>query len=78
MTVDGGTNKWHNFIKLNAFEHLKIPDLITGDLDSADPNIVEQFVAKGSKIVHTPNQDETDFTKALKEVKEYSSSKYTH
>lgn len=78
MTVDGGTNKWHNFIKLNAFEHLKVPDLITGDLDSADPIIVKQFVTMGSRLVHTPNQDETDFTKALKEVKEYSLSKCTH
>lgn len=74
MTVDGGTNKWYSFVKQNAFDDLKFPDLITGDLDSADPIVVERFVSMGSKIVHTPNQDDTDFTKALREVKKYSTS----
>ncbi|KAL5245503.1 hypothetical protein ACI65C_012913 [Semiaphis heraclei] len=72
VTVDGGTNKWHNFVKQNSFDDLKYPDLITGDLDSANPAVVEQFVSMGSKIIPTPNQDETDFTKALKEVKKHS------
>jgi len=76
VTVDGGTNKWHNFVKQNEFSYLKIPDLITGDLDSGDPSIIEQFVSNGSMIVHTPNQDETDFTKALMEVKKYSESNF--
>lgn len=78
MTVDGGTNKWHNFVKQHSFYDLKCPDLITGDLDSANPAVVEQFVTMGSKIIHTPNQDETDFTKALKEVKKYSESNYMY
>jgi len=76
VTVDGGTNKWYNFVKQNEFSYLKIPDLITGDLDSADPSIIEQFVSNGSMIVHTPSQDETDFTKALMEVKKYSESNF--
>lgn len=76
VTVDGGTNKWHTFVKQNTFDDLKFPDLITGDLDSANPAVVEQFVLMGSEIVPTPNQDETDFTKALKEVKKYSASNY--
>lgn len=74
VTVDGGTNKWYNFVKQNDFHHLKVPDLITGDLDSAEPIIIEKFVAMGSTIVHTPNQDEADFTKALMEVQKYSTS----
>lgn len=76
MTVDGGTNKWHGFVKQNNFCDLKFPDFITGDLDSADPTIIKHFVSLGSKIIHTPNQDETDFTKALKEIKKYSISNY--
>ncbi|XP_016656225.1 thiamin pyrophosphokinase 1 isoform X1 [Acyrthosiphon pisum] len=72
VTVDGGTNQWHSFVKQNSFDDLKFPDLITGDLDSANPAVVEQFVSMGSKIIPTPSQDETDFTKALKEVKKYS------
>lgn len=78
MTVDGGTNKWHSFVKQNSFDDLKFPDLITGDLDSANPAVVEQFVSLGSKIIPTPSQDETDFTKALKEVKKYSASNYLY
>jgi len=78
VTVDGGTNKWHSFVKQNSFDDLKFPDLITGDLDSANPAVVEQFVSLGSKIIPTPSQDETDFTKALKEVKKYSASNYLY
>lgn len=74
VTVDGGTNRWHSFVKQNPFNYLKIPDFITGDMDSADPAIIEQYVSSGSMIVHMPNQDETDFTKALMEVKKYSAS----
>jgi len=74
VTVDGGTNKWHSFVKQNAFNCLKIPDLITGDFDSADPSIIEQYVSKGSTVIHTPNQNEIDFFKALVEVNKYSAS----
>lgn len=74
VTVDGGTNKWHSFVKQNSFTDLKFPDLITGDLDSADPSVVEQYVSLGSRVVHTPSQDDTDFTKAILEVKKYSAS----
>lgn len=57
------------------FDDLKLPDIITGDLDSADPAVVEQFVSMGSRVVHTPNQDETDFFKALMEIEKHSLSK---
>lgn len=75
MIVDGGANKWHSFVKQNALENLKHPDLITGDLDSADPIVIKQFVSAGSQIIHTPNQDETDFSKALTEIKKYCAGK---
>ncbi|XP_050422094.1 thiamin pyrophosphokinase 1 isoform X2 [Adelges cooleyi] len=71
VTVDGGANRWHTFITQNKL-NCKNPDLISGDFDSATPTIVEYFVKRGSKLVHTPNQNETDFTKALKEVQKYS------
>lgn len=78
MTVDGGTNRWQCFINKYGLNDLKVPDLITGDLDSADPLVIDKFVSVGSKIVHTPSQEETDFTKALKEVKKYSASNVYH
>jgi thiamine pyrophosphokinase len=77
LTVDGGTNKWYNFIKQNAYDKLKFPDLITGDLDSADRSIIDEFVLLGSQIVYTPNQDETDFAKALREIQKYSTSNFS-
>lgn len=75
MTVDGGTNKLHRFIKQNELENLKHPDFITGDMDSADSVIIKQFISAGSQVIHTPNQNETDFYKALIEVKKYCTGK---
>jgi thiamine pyrophosphokinase len=46
----------------------KIPDLITGDLDSVNPKSVENLAKLGAKVVRTPDQNETDFTKALKQT----------
>ena len=45
-----------------------MPDLITGDFDSADLDHVEYFRALGARVVATPDQDHTDFTKALIEL----------
>ena len=45
-----------------------MPDLITGDFDSADQDHVEYFRAQGARVVATPDQDHTDFTKALIEL----------
>ena len=45
-----------------------MPDLITGDFDSADQDHVEYFRALGARVVATPDQDHTDFTKALIEL----------
>ena len=45
-----------------------VPDLITGDFDSADQDHVEYFRAQGARVVATPDQDHTDFTKALIEL----------
>ncbi|XP_050539397.1 thiamin pyrophosphokinase 1 [Daktulosphaira vitifoliae] len=77
VTVDGGTNRWHQFAIDNHLEY-KIPDLITGDFDSIIPNVLDKFVKLGSKTIHTPNQNETDFTKALKEIKKYTTDNNTN
>lgn len=36
VTVDGGTNRWVDFVKehIGPEEQLKAPDLVTGDFDS--------------------------------------------
>lgn len=67
ITVDGGTDSWLQFCSENNIEN-KIPDLITGDLDSVNPANLEKFTKLGSKVIRTPDQNETDFTKALRQA----------
>lgn len=43
-----------------------LPDVISGDFDSAHPALLKAYAAKGVRVVPTPDQDETDFTKALR------------
>lgn len=75
-TTDGGTNQFHQLIrsrKLNYDDYL--PDLITGDFDSIDANLLEFYKNKGCTVIHTPDQDYTDFTKALQIVLQAASKK---
>ena len=69
VTVDGGTSVWHEVVKdVGAEVDSPVPNLICGDLDSADMADVEYFKGLGAKVVATPDQDQTDFTKALMEL----------
>ncbi|XP_026737262.1 thiamin pyrophosphokinase 1 isoform X2 [Trichoplusia ni] len=71
ITVDGGTNRWDQFISSQPEAYnkgLKLPDLVTGDFDSITTEICDKYKKKGCKIVHTLDQDHTDFTKALLEL----------
>ena len=45
-----------------------MPDLITGDFDSAEMSHVEHFKGLGATVAITPDQDHDDFTKALIEL----------
>ena len=47
-----------------------MPDIITGDFDSAEMSHVEHFRGLGATVAITPDQDHTDFTKALIELHE--------
>ncbi|KAG8226058.1 hypothetical protein J437_LFUL006365 [Ladona fulva] len=75
ILVDGGANHWFEFLKkhnLSNADKRNIPDFITGDLDSVTQVVLNSFELLGTKIVRTPDQDETDFTKALHVLAEQS------
>lgn len=60
---------WQNLLdNIGSEVAFPVPDLITGDFDSADQDHVEYFRALGARVVATPDQDHTDFTKALIEL----------
>ncbi|XP_037964884.2 thiamin pyrophosphokinase 1 isoform X1 [Plutella xylostella] len=87
ITVDGGTSKWDNYVRNLPHEmqtNMKRPDLVTGDFDSITEDTLEKYKKQGlrpapfadqpSVIVHTPDQNHTDFTKALMELYTYCQS----
>ncbi|CAG9809450.1 unnamed protein product [Chironomus riparius] len=64
ITVDGGTNRWLSWIIENELEEkMKPPCFITGDMDSCHSETLKYF--NKTKVISTPDQDATDFTKAL-------------
>ena len=69
VTVDGGTSIWSNIVN-NTTDQIKVenPDMITGDFDSADLAHIKHFQGLGTKVVETPDQDHTDFTKCLEQL----------
>jgi thiamine pyrophosphokinase len=65
VAVDGGANRWFHFLQGTDYV---VPELVTGDFDSIKQNVLSYFKSKGSEVIPTPNQDETDFTKALRVI----------
>ncbi|XP_067640871.1 thiamine pyrophosphokinase 1 isoform X2 [Eurosta solidaginis] len=64
--VDGGANHWHEFLqKYCTKNELSRPQYITGDFDSITKETREYFNTPDIEYKHTPDQSETDFTKAL-------------
>jgi len=64
VTVDGGTSVWAKLINNSQYSIEKeVPDLITGDFDSADKENIEYFKRMGAEVIETMDQDRTDFTK---------------
>jgi len=81
VTVDGGTQRWLKYLEeqgidvLNGEHERYVPDLITGDMDSSSPSIIEKLGNIGSTIVKTPDQNYTDYTKALLQVANYTKTR---
>ncbi|XP_023246414.1 thiamin pyrophosphokinase 1 isoform X2 [Copidosoma floridanum] len=78
ITVDGGTNHWIKYLGDRANDVLSgkckkyLPTLVTGDMDSISQDLLNKLKSIKAKIIVTPDVMETDFTKSLRELKEYS------
>ncbi|KAG0429455.1 hypothetical protein HPB47_023618 [Ixodes persulcatus] len=69
MCVDGGADRLRKAMGSQAEQFL--PDYLTGDFDSVSKETMEFYKSKGTKVVHTPDQDRTDLTKALMVLAEH-------
>ncbi|GAB6032058.1 cAMP-dependent protein kinase subunit [Chamberlinius hualienensis] len=65
VAVDGGANILHSVCKESNCLDQHIPHIISGDFDSVHQHIIQYYKDKGVEVIPTPNQDSTDFTKAL-------------
>ncbi|XP_011870116.1 PREDICTED: thiamin pyrophosphokinase 1 isoform X2 [Vollenhovia emeryi] len=76
VTVDGGTHRWLEYLKkqkLDVFDKddRYLPDIITGDMDSCEPSLINKLKNLGTLVMETPDQDNTDYTKALMQLAHY-------
>lgn len=75
ITVDGGTHRWLNYLDKEGIDIFSgnynkyVPNLITGDMDSSSKCTINKLQDIGSKVIMTPDQMFTDYTKALMELK---------
>lgn len=78
ITVDGGTHSWLRYLEEHSIDLFSgihktyVPHLITGDMDSCSPLILERLQSVGSRVVETLDQDHTDYTKALITLGQYT------
>lgn len=62
--TDGGSSQVFNVVGEEQEKYL--PDYISGDFDSVDPDILNFYKGKGVEVIPTPDQNETDLTKCLR------------
>lgn len=81
VTVDAGTDRWLTFLGNDREKVLKglceeyLPDIVTGDMDSVREETLTKLESLGVKIIHTMDQDETDYTKSLRKLNLYCSER---
>lgn len=68
MAIDGGGNVVHDLLrKFKLDNHDEwLPHVVSGDFDSIRSEVLTSYKNRKVKIIHTPDQYETDFFKGLK------------
>lgn len=81
VTVDGGTDQWLKFLgprgeeTINGQSKKFLPDLVTGDMDSIEPHTLSKLRTMGANVIETPDQNATDYTKAVIQLGIHARSK---
>lgn len=60
IALDGAANR--------LAEHGLLPDVLVGDMDSIDPEILAQCRLNDTEIIHDANQEQSDISKGLRWV----------
>lgn len=75
VLVDGGGDRWLAFRDaLNPESHpnLRVAERLTGDFDSIASQSMLRLREMGTEVRPTPDQSNTDFTKALIDIKSFA------
>ncbi|OAP55446.1 thiamine pyrophosphokinase [Fonsecaea erecta] len=82
VCADGGANRLYKYDKaaqdsMNGMSKLnrRVPDAIVGDLDSLAESVGAHYRSLGAQVIRDPDQYSTDFTKCLKWIRVWATSK---
>lgn len=70
VVADGAANHLYDSALSEEFRRKRLPHIITGDLDSIRPDVLEYYTQAGVETVRRPSQDDHDFTKSLSVAEE--------
>lgn len=70
VLVDGGANRWFDFVKDNDLdERMALPNILSGDMDSITEESYKRLGTMGCERICTPDQNDTDCTKSLNTIR---------
>jgi hypothetical protein len=70
VVADGAANHLYDSALSEDFRRKRLPHIITGDLDSIRPDVLEYYTQAGVETVRRSSQDDHDFTKSLSVAEE--------
>ncbi len=77
MVVDGGGNRLYDIFAKKKIEEMDdfLPHIVSGDFDSIRADVLQFYKEKDVQIIPTPDQNKTDFHKALEILSEITQVK---